>query len=409
MNIIHRTSLVLLLFFLVACTIEPDATETVQENKPEKITSLAHTSNALGFSMLKYAERDDVGNVFLSPLSSFIALAIVMEGADGETKKEIETLLSLDVMDQDERREAITETLDMLERNEDDLTVKIANSLWLNEQYHFKPSFEEMMHTHYDAEIFEISVKKMNDWVREATKDKIIEIVESPLKEEIVLYLLQTVYFNGSWQYSFTEDTNEERIFQTEKEDVTIPFMTLEEELHYVETANYEAVKIPYANGKMSMYVFLPKDDLSFDEIVDDWMYQSWDDIESNFIKKRGTVILPQFQLQYEVDLKRVLKKLGMERAFIKDQAELPHLIEEKIPLSIDEVKQKTFVEVDEKGTEAAGATSVGITTTSAPLEDDTFYMEVNRPFIMTITDDTTKTHLFVGHIVHPEQTVNSP
>src|SRR5690625_628706 len=415
MYIIRCMSFVLFLLLLAACSTDTDSKENVQEEETEKITSIAQQSNELGFSMLERVERDELGNAFLSPLSSFIALIIVNEGADGDTKKEIETLLSLNDISEDERREAVSATLDMLERDLDDLTVKTANSLWLNDQYHFKSSFEDIMNAHYDAEINDISmrdessVKRINDWVRQATKDKITKMIEGPLDDETVLFILQTVYFNGTWKHAFTADTNEERTFYTGKEDVTIPFMMLEEELYYEETPDYEAVKIPYAHGEMSMYVILPNDDAMRDEVISNWANRSWDDIENSLTKKQGTVILPQFQLEYEVNLEDVLTELGMERAFIKDMAQFPHFIEEDVPLWIDEIKQKTYVEVDETGTEAAGATSVEITTLSAPLEEDTFFMEVSRPFFMMITDETTKTHLFVGDIVHPEQKENSP
>src|SRR5690625_1383142 len=135
----------------------------------------------------------------------------------------------------------------------------------------------------------------------------------------------------------------------------------------------------------MSMNVFLPQEGTNVEEISEEFTLESWQEWQTNFQETEGTVKLPKFQIEYETVLNNALKKLGMELACDETKADYPHMIEEEDPHFINEVKQKTFIDVNEEGTEAAGATSVEMRTTSAIIDEDYFYMDVNRPFLFII------------------------
>jgi len=178
--------------------------------------------------------------------------------------------------------------------------------------------------------------------------------------------------------------------------------MKLNKKLLYLENENFQAVSLPYGDGEMSMRVFLPKENIGLIEFKNILIDDDWKKWLAQFNEKEGTILLPKFQMEYEVELNKTLKKLGMATAFDED-AHFTKVIEENDPLWISLVKQKTFIEVNEEGTEAAAVTSIEMDTTSAPI-DQPFYMEVNRPFFFAITDDRTNTILFMGSISNPKE-----
>lgn len=376
-------------------------------------TKITVTNEEIGFSLLKTAEADEDGNIFISPTSVLIAMLMVYNGTDGETKKEIEDALEISGLSEKEINEATEALLASLTRNEEKLEITLANSLWLNNDFSFQDKFEKNMKDYFAAEIAEIdinddaSAKQINDWVKKETNNMIDEIVESPLPKDIVAYIINALYFNGTWQYEFDENLTYNDIFYTENGEQDMPFMSLDKEFTYLETDDFQAVKLPYNEGEMNMQVFLPKEGISIDELSNKLDSKNWEKWQDDFSPEvEGTVRLPKFKLEYESLLNEPLKQLGIIQAFGDGEkaANLSRMVNESVPLQISEVKQKTAIEVDESGTEAAAVTSVGIEMTSAPIEDERFYMEINRPFLLAIYDEELEHALFLGIIKHPEQ-----
>jgi serine protease inhibitor len=178
-----------------------------------------------------------------------------------------------------------------------------------------------------------------------------------------------------------------------------MPFMTLSRKIPYIENEDFQAVILPYADGKMSMTVFLPKKLEEFRKVLTNDNWEKWN---TKFQEKDGTILLPKFQLEYEAEWSEVLKKLGMTTAF-DEGAHFNKMIKESDPLWISQVKQKTFLNVNEEGSEAAAATSVKMKTKSAPATEP-FHMEVNRPFFMAITDNETGAIVFMCFVLNPEK-----
>lgn len=364
-------------------------------------------NNGLGFALLKEAEPDSDGNIFISPTSLFLALAMTYNGAEDITGEEMSALLGVAGIDEGELNKASASLMSMLHSHAKDIELNIANSIWINQRYHFQVHFSKSVQDYYNAKIEEInvsddeSVKMINNWVKDATNGKIEDIVEAPLNPDLVSILINAIYFKGDWLYQFDKKKTEERTFYlgdgTEK---TVPLMRLSEELSYLENDHFQAVSLPYKGEKMSMKVFLPKNDTSLDELHGMLTNENWQEWLKLFNKKEGTILLPKFKLEYETELNDTLKKLGMESAFYKD-AHFTKMIQEPDPIWIDKVKQKTYLDVNEEGTEAAAVTSVEMVTESS-VADPPFYMEVNRPFFITLTDDETGTILFMGKINNP-------
>ena len=212
---------------------------------------------------------------------------------------------------------------------------------------------------------------------------------------------MNALYFKGDWTYAFDkEQTNQEPFHLEDGAIKDVSLMTLSEELDYLKNENFQAVKLLYGNEDLSMTVFLPTEETGLEDFKKRLTAETWAIWEAQFRKEEGTVKLPKFQVEYEVLLKDTLQKLGMATAFDRG-ANFEKMIKEDNPVWISEVKQKTYIDVNEKGTEAAAVTSVEMKTTSAPI-DEPFQMKVNRPFFITISDNETNTILFMGSIADP-------
>ncbi len=378
-----------------------------EEDDYKKIVPL---NNQLGFDLLSEVEEDGDGNTFISPISLYIALSMVYNGADGVTKGELAKVLHFEDMYINEFNKASASLMSMLHNDSEEIQLHIASSIWLNKNFHFQNDFSQHNSDYFHAEIQELDIsdstspQKINDWVKKSTKGKIEEIVETPLNHDLVALLINAIYFKGGWKYEFDEDQTEKQPFCVE-EGVTkdVPLMTLTEKVSYMENDYFQSVSLPYGDSEMSMNVFLPKPHSSTEEIKKMLANDNWKKWRSAYHEQEGTIILPKFQMEYEVLMNDTLEKLGMKTAFDKD-ANFTKMIKENEPVWISKVKQKTFIEVTEEGTEASASTSVEMVTESALVDESlSFHMEVNRPFFFAITDDETGTILFMGDITNPQ------
>src|SRR5690625_3076015 len=397
--------------FVIGCeenNVENASNEKKRGNEQDYI-NVIDPNNTLAFSLLDKVEPDENNNTFISPTSALMALLMAFNGAEGDTKEEMAEALSIHGLSVEEANKANLSLLNMLQTDSEAIQLSIANSMWLNNKYHFTDEFIQKTNDYFQAEVTEVdieddsSVEKINQWVSDSTHGKIEEIIEAPIHPDVVTFLINALYFNGMWTHEFDEAHTEELPFYTPDGEKVVPLMVLEEELEYLENDQFQAVKLPYGKGEMSMNVFLPQENVQLKEILEDLTLEDWERWQAEFKETDGMLMLPKLEMEYEVILNNALHQLGIEQAFDEQKAKFPNIIEEDDPLFIHEVKQKTFIEVNEEGTEAAAATSIEMRTTSATL-DDTFYMQVNRPFLFTITDEETNAILFIGTILSPEQ-----
>jgi len=369
---------------------------------------IVEPSNELGFKLLSQIDTDDNGNLFISPTSLLMALALVYNGADGTTKEEIAKVLQVKGLEPMDVNKANASLMTILNRDSKNIHLQIANSIWLNEKFQFQEQFSQRTKDYFNAKIEEIDItnsdspKRINDWVEKATNGKIDKMVDGALEENLVAMLLNAIYFKGDWKYPFDKKDTENRNFRlmdgTEKE---VPFMKLEEKLSYTANSEFQAIKLPYGEGEMSMTIVLPNEQKSFKEFKDTLSAKKWTALQSDFKALKGTLLLPKFKMEYETGLNDALEVLGMTSAFT-DMADFSKMVEGDASLFISKVKQKTYIDVNEEGTEAAAVTGISVDTTSAPA-DDPFVMEVNRPFFFAITDDETGVVLFIGFVANPE------
>jgi serpin B len=395
----------------------PVSTQTIQESGytatlvvSADTTSLGAAYSDFGFDLFaELAEADSGENVFISPLSVAIALAMTYNGASGETREDMAEVLKLAGMDIDEVTAANEAFLVSLDNLDPRVELAIANSLWSREGFDFKQDFLERNRESFDAEITSLDFNDpgakdtINAWVDENTRGKIDSIIDR-IDPMDVMFLINAIYFNGKWTVEFKEEHTTDMPFHlpngTEKQH---PMMFQAGKYQYLQGDDFQAVALPYGDNKrVSMYIFLPSGESSLDEFLNGLDSESWDGWMSQFAQKEGDVRIPRFRTEYESELNDALTALGMGVAFSEQNADFSEMTDAQVFIS--EVKHKAVVEVNEEGTEAAAVTSVGVTVTSAVIEPERFSFTADRPFFYAIRDDQTGSVIFMGTLVTPEE-----
>lgn len=351
-------------------------------------------------------KQKDSKNVFISPSSVAIALAMVYNGAAGETQQAMAKAMELQGISLSELNQANAELIKGLENPDPKVQLAIANSLWARQGIPFQPKFLQRNQQFYDAKVTELDFKDpgavatINNWVSQNTRNKITAIVDR-LSPDDVMVLINAIYFKGNWSKQFDPaTTKQEPFFIGDGSQKLHPLMAQRGEYRYLENDQFQAVSLPYGNSqRMSMYLFLPRSSSNLDTFLQTLTAANWEQWVQQFRNREGSVKIPRFKLEYETNLIPALSALGMGTAFTR-QANFSGL--SSVPTQIDQVKHKTFVEVNEEGTEAAAVTSIGIRTTSVMIPTEPFNLVVDRPFFCAIRDNQTGTVLFMGAISEP-------
>jgi serpin B len=363
------------------------------------------------FQAIQQAAAEDSAkteNIFVSPSSVAIALSMGYNGASGATRSEIAQALQLNGMSLATLNQANEDLKAALEGADPDVQLSIANSLWARQHVAFNQDFLQRNQEFYNAAVSTLditqqdAVGQINHWVKENTQGKITKIVDR-LKPDDVMYLINAVYFKGLWSVPFQPSLTSAPPFTladgTQKPH---PMMLRRDRFSYYENAQFQAVSLPYGSGRWSMYVFLPRATSNLADFSKTLTAANWQTWMQGFEPQMGFVQMPKFKSEFDTDLKSALTMLGMGDAFDPQKADFSNLLQGE-PVAINQVKHKTFVEVNEEGTEAAAVTAIGITTTSIQIPEPAFEMIVDRPFFCAIRDNQTGTLLFMGTIQNPE------
>lgn len=378
------------------------AKESTEPVDPKLVTA----GTAFGFNLLNELMKEEPGkNVFISPASVSLALSMTYNGASGTTKDAMAKALQVQGLSLDELNKANSALMSNLEGPGPKVEIRVANSLWAKTGVPFRDDFMQRNRKFYRAEITDLNLQSssakdaMNAWVKEKTNGKIPEIVKTvdPLA---IMFLINAVYFKGEWTDKFDEKLTHDAPFTlTDGRTKTVRMMTRDDEhLRCNQEDDFQAVSLPYGKGRLSMYVFLPRKGLRLSEFTKQLTASNWDKWMRGFAEKDGSISIPRFKIEYTAELKQALTALGMGIAFrgIADFTAMTPLR----PAYIWRVRHRTFVEVNEKGTEAAAATSVEMVGKAVTM--DRFEMVVDRPFIIAIRDNNTGAILFLGAITEP-------
>ncbi|HEU4883492.1 MAG TPA: serpin family protein [Longimicrobium sp.] len=360
------------------------------------------------FRQLADARPND--NVVISPLSAGLAISMLANGAEGETLAGIQRTLAtgMDAAALNTTNAALTEAL-----RGGDVELAIANSLWARQGVPFLPAFMERSRRFYDAEVATLdfatpeAAVRINRWASDNTRGRITRMVEDgPLDADLVLYLMNAVYFKGRWQDEFVASQTRPMPFHAPGgRTVQRPMMQRTGEYGYLRGEGFQAVRLPYRGGRFAMYVLLPDEASSVAALRGRLTPDAWAEWMGGFGGAREVrVVMPKYRVNVESGLNRPLQAMGMADAFNQVRANframLPAEYLARGNVYVSEAKQKVFIEVNEEGTEAAAVTGIEMRTTSAPPQPVSFV--VDRPFLVVVRDDQTGALLFIGQVNDP-------
>ena len=421
-NIISLSSLLLFLFLVPMIYQKDDhAREIVPEltKKPELLVEkpavsevkldyrLIDANTQFGLNLFSaIAEQESRENIFISPMSVAIALTMVYNGADGKTQQQMAQTLALREMSLPEINQAYGVLMANLPNADENISLNIANSLWIEQKLPLKSEFKTNLHQYYSAQLQELdfnhpqAVEMINGWVSKQTQNKIKQIIEQ-INPADVLYLINAIYFKGDWTYPFDSTLTKNLPFY-DHQNIPIkevPMMSRQGEYSYHKNELFQAISIPYGEERFSMYIFLPHSDQNLDRLISKLNGKTWHQWTTSLKQREGLLMMPRWQLEYDLELEEILSNLGMKAMFKDASADFSAMTSE--PVAVDRVTHKTFVEVNEQGTEAAAVTSITMRTTAVRAEKP-FTMIVNRPFLCAIQDEVTGSILFLGKIAKP-------
>lgn len=380
---------------------------------------LAGASNAFGWDLFQELSAQ-AGNLFFSPPSLEVALAMTMAGARGETARQMADVLHLDAsavaLPEDSLTAGIQQWQDALLPAPDDslVTLTLASSLWGQKGSGFSPTFQDLTRKRFGAELQEVDFGRpaaaagaINAWVAQATRGRIAELVAAEaLNDRTRLVLANAVYFRGSWRHPFAATATSEQPFRVGGRDVATATMSQRARLRYAEDADLQVLELPYrASGgrSLGLVVVLPRAEDGLADVVPLLTASTFDAWLARLQPRLVQVSLPKFQTSGQLRLGELLATMGMPLAF-SDAADFGGMLADAAgpPLKIDDVLHKGWLEVDEKGTEAAAATGVVMGITSAPPPEEPVVFRADHPFLFIIRDDATGTILFMGRLLDP-------
>jgi serpin B len=379
---------------------------TIQEKElTASVDKISSANNRVAFKFLgETLKANNKENIVISPLSLNTVLALTQNGAAGSTKEQMLKALELQGLDDNTINESYKNVIAHFNSLKS-IETKIGDSIWIRKNADVKKEFKDIGKNYYEAEINEIdfakknSVDAVNKWVANQTAGKINKILES-FKDDTYMALINTVYFKGKWSNPFTESsTSKQKFTSSDGSTKDVDMMKESMGIDYIKNTNFEAIRIPYEDNNFGMYVFLPNKDSNVDSLMKEMTIENWNKWIGEFKKTQLQVSIPKFKIEFEEKLNDMLIGFGMKDAF-GHNANFSN-ITEKTGLYVDLVKQKSYIDVNEAGIEAASATAVVIREVSAPVEPPTKFI-ADRPFIYAIADKKTGLILFMGKVEKP-------
>ena len=358
-------------------------------------------NNKLGFELLSRLVKNDVGeNVFVSSFSVAIALAMTYNGAENQTKEAMADALGVAGLSLEEINTANAAFMSMQDGLDPKVELAIANSIWARLGIVLARDFIRRISDHYAGAVNNLdfgdpsAAETINRWVSDKTHERIRQLVTPPLVFGSEVILVNAIYFKGIWTTQFAEENTKQGAFTLLDGSVkSCPMMSQSGHYEYYETETFQAVSLPYGERRVSMYVFLPKPTVPFRDFQTQLSVKTWQHWVSQFRVRKGDIVLPRFKLEYGKDILSALVDLGGGGLAGPDFLGMG-----AGPLVISHIILKTFLEINEEGTEAAAATAVVMARSPTPR----FSFEVDRPFFCAIRDNETGALLFMGYVVEP-------
>jgi serpin B len=350
-------------------------------------------------------------NLFFSPYGIASVLAMAHAGARGETADEMAKTLSFSLK-QDEIPGAYRSLLGAtLHPDRPGCELNVANRFWCQQGYRFRQPFLDALHDQFQSGITEVDfrqsdavTKEMNDWIDEKTKHRIQDAVHpGAINSETRFSIVNAVYFKGKWEESFPKQDTKDMPFFAEREQIQVPMMVLGESSNrYADIDNVQILEKSYLGGDVSMLILLPRKNIkTLDQLESTLTEEKLVEWNKSLQDRDVDVFLPRFTMSTEYQLPGVLGKMGMKKAFLLASADFSGMTETREPLALDQILHKTFLKIDEEGTEAVAVTVVGGMGGMTPVKKTPIF-RADHPFLFMIRDTRTGCILFMGRVMNP-------
>lgn len=404
-------TVILILSISTACEkqkSEPDLTPKVI-NLTAAAPVVISSGNDFGIELFTRTALAENKNLMLSPLSASTALTMLLNGCAGNTYSQLKNTLrypsDISIAGINESYKSL---VDQLLKADPKVKLALANAIFYRNGFVVKTPFLNTMRDYFSSEIrgLDFSLPSapgtINKWASDNTNGKIPKVIDQ-ITGETVMFIMNALYFKGDWSYQFDKSKTSDRPFTPDNgSEVNVSTMTGEVGARVVYSSSYKAIELPYGRTNFTMIVIVPKNGLkSFNESFDADLWNSiTSGLDANEEFGKIIVYFPKFKFSCEKVLNDQLMAMGMTDAFIPYTADLSGISDAGIFVSF--VKQNTFVEVDEVGTEAAAVTTIGIELTSMPPQPQQFV--IDKSFIFAIRERTTNTLMFIGQVVNPKE-----
>jgi serine protease inhibitor len=402
--------LVLVSVFLVQCSKKPIGNNQPIPEEPivdlpllEK--ELIEADNRFGLKLFEeiVKEESSDSNIFISPLSVAMALGMTYNGANGETQEAMQKTLELEGFTLEEVNQCYQHLTESLTQLDPKVEFGLANSIWYHLALTPREEFLDLCQEYFNALVRGLNFSNpdaadtINGWVEEKTNGKIKDLVNKPIGPSILMFLINAIYFKGDWTYQFDKaDTKDDWFYLTNGSKKLCKMMEQRGLFNYFENDVIQVVDLPYGDEDFSMTIFVPKYGTDINSLIEEFDQDKLSYWFTCLERDSVNVYLPKFKLEYGVGLNHALITLGMGIGFFAG-ADFSRMYEGG-GVYIDSVKHKSFIEVNEEGTEAAAATVV-IMKGGGP---SVLQIRVDRPFVFMIRENASGTILFIGKIVHP-------
>ncbi len=411
----------LALLILAGCgRVDPGMMDSKQVELDTVDPNLVRANTTFGFKLLNELRKaDGKNNTLISPFSVSVALAMVRNGAGDETEQAMINALQLQALDPQSLNANYVYLQRALQAPDSQVTLSIANSLWGAAGIEFDPGFLNRNRPFLDTEISTLdftdpnNVSTINQSVSDNTDGRISNIIEA-IAPSTVICLISGIYFRGDWHEEFDVSRTEDKPFYLANGDKRqVPMMHKTDWYPYYADENFQAVRLPYGDGQMGMYIFLPDQSTDLNTLLGHLNTENWESWVSQLSplnlnsEAEVALVMPKFKLEYAVELKSALSQLGMGIAFDGANADFSRMRVAPVPVFISYLNHHAIVEVNEEGTEAATGTFVfldepGVVALDAAVSIPPIPFVVNRPFFFAIRDHQTETVLFMGVVMDP-------
>ncbi|HEU0228573.1 MAG TPA: serpin family protein [Arachidicoccus soli] len=373
---------------------------------------IAQNMSGFTFNFFKELQstQSDSDNIFVSPLSLHMDLGMLLNGAAGNTYNQMTNALQLQNLSLAEVDSAYQTLLQDLPKADKQVQLGLYNSIWYRNSFSVEPNYMEQLKNYFDATIQGLPFVSsdadiINNWASDKTNGKIKNVIDkTDITAHSIMFLLNALYFKGNWSTQFDKSKTKDYTFHLENGNTKqVKMMMNTDTFHYSFTDNYKAIRLPYGNGQFSMFIILPNTGNTIADILNSMNASEWNNLQNNINIGKVQIGLPRFEISnYNINLINTLQKMGVTDLFSSSSADLTKINSNALSLElyVNLLKQFTYLNVDEQGTEAAAVTVGGIVTTSMPFPSPSIICD--HPFGLIISERTSNTILFMGRIMNP-------